>query len=85
MPSPHFPQTLRFAKPQMPLEFTDFDVWTFRKDSDERWVWQRISPEGEVLISAVTPFATMHECVEDARRRGYRGMPEAVVDSAPTG
>ena len=66
----------------MPVEFTDFDVWTFKKDDADRWHWQRMSPDGEVLIAAATAFATMEECVEDARRRGYRGMPETLTDSA---
>lgn len=61
----------------MPVEFTDFDVWTFKKDDTDRWRWQRMSPDGEVLIAAANAFATMDECVEDARRRGYKPEPVA--------
>ena len=66
----------------MPVEFTDFDVWTFKKDDSDRWIWNRMSPDGEVLISSATPFDTMQECVEDAQRRGYKGMSENVADKA---
>jgi len=65
----------------MPIEFTDYDVWSFKRDDADKWHWQRTSPEGEVLIAAVTGFATMEECIEDARRRGYRSAADAVSDA----
>ncbi|HYH42064.1 MAG TPA: hypothetical protein VD867_08775 [Burkholderiales bacterium] len=57
----------------MAIEFTDFDVWTFRKDDADKWHWQRLSPDGEILIAAAMAFGTMEECMDDARRRGYKG------------
>ena len=63
----------------MPIEFTDFDVWSFKKDEEGKWLWQRTSPDGEVLIAAANSFGTMEECVEDACRRGYRGMSETAT------
>ena len=30
-------------------EFTDWDVWSFRKNDNAQWIWQRHSPDGETL------------------------------------
>ena len=60
----------------MPIEFTDYDVWSFKRDDAEKWHWQRTSPEGEVLIAAANGFATLEECIEDASRRGYKASAD---------
>ena len=65
----------------MPIEFTDFDVWTFRKDDADKWHWQRLSPDGEILIAAAMAFGTMEECMDDARRRGYKGADAGTSES----
>ena len=51
----------------------DFDVWTFKKDTNGRWIWIRYSPEGEPLTASRADYEDMETCVQDARRRGYRG------------
>ena len=66
----------------MAIEFTDFDVWTFRKDDADKWHWQRLSPDGEILIAAAIAFSTMEECMADARRRGYKGAASEGAASA---
>ena len=53
--------------------FTEYDVWSFKKDDRERWTWRRDSPDGELLIEARASFDTLDECVEDAGRFGYVG------------
>jgi hypothetical protein len=36
--------------------FSDYDVWSFKKDDRERWVWRREPPDGELLLGARTSF-----------------------------
>ena len=43
----------------MAIEFTDFDVWAFKRDEEGKWLWQRTSPDGEVLIAAANAFSSM--------------------------
>jgi hypothetical protein len=57
----------------MRTEFTEFDVWSFQKADPDTWTWRRTSPDGEVLIEAHTPFSSLADCLEDARRHGYTG------------
>jgi hypothetical protein len=49
------------------------DVWVFRMNERNRWMWQRVSPEGQPTLESSADFATFEECVADARRRGYTG------------
>jgi hypothetical protein len=53
--------------------FTDYDVWSFKKDDDGRWTWRRESPDGELLVQARSSFDVFEACVEDAGRFGYSG------------
>jgi hypothetical protein len=52
-------------------EFTDFDVWSFKKNASGQWIWQRHSPDGELLIESRGSFAELLPCQEDATRFGY--------------
>ena len=52
-------------------EFTDWDVWSFRKNDNERWIWQRHSPDGDLLVESRSSFEQLDLCREDARRFGY--------------
>ena len=53
--------------------YTDYDVWSFKKDDRNRWVWRRESPDGELLLEARSSFDALEQCVEDAGRSGYTG------------
>jgi hypothetical protein len=52
-------------------EFTDWDVWSFKKNASGQWIWQRHSPDGELLIESRGSFDEMDLCREDATRFGY--------------
>jgi hypothetical protein len=62
------------------LEVTVSDVWSFKKDFQGHWMWQRESLHHELLEQARLPFKELEECVADARRRGYTGSLSAVGD-----
>ena len=53
--------------------FTEYDVWSFKKDDRNRWKWRRESPDGELLLEARSTFDGLEQCVEDANRCGYSG------------
>jgi hypothetical protein len=52
-------------------EFSDWDVWSFRKNDRGEWIWQRHSPDGELLIESRSSFDELPHCQEDATRFGY--------------
>jgi hypothetical protein len=57
-------------------EFTDWDVWSFKKSDHGQWIWQRHSPDGDLLVESRTEFGQLEACQEDATRFGYV-MPQA--------
>lgn len=46
--------------------------WFFYQDVANLWKWARIDVFGTVLNYSGASFATRGECVDDARRSGYR-------------
>jgi hypothetical protein len=52
-------------------EFSDWDVWSFKKNDDTQWIWQRHSPDGQLLVESRTAFEQLKACQEDATRFGY--------------
>jgi hypothetical protein len=52
-------------------EFSDWDVWSFKKNGNGQWIWQRHSPDGELLVESRGSFDAMDSCREDATRFGY--------------
>ena len=52
---------------------TEYDVWTFKKDTNGRWIWIRYSPEGEAMAASRADYETLDDCLADARERGYAG------------
>ena len=52
---------------------SEYDAWSFKKDSNGRWIWIRYSPAGEALTASRADFDEHADCVRDATRRGYRG------------
>jgi hypothetical protein len=57
----------------MRKEFTEYDVWSFHKADSDAWNWRRTSPDGEILLQGGAEFASLDDCMADARRHGYGG------------
>ena len=49
--------------------------WFFYQDVANLWKWARIDVFGTVLSYSGASYATRDECVDDARRNGYREEP----------
>jgi hypothetical protein len=49
--------------------------WFFYEDAANLWKWARIDVFGTVLSYSAASFTTRDDCVEDARRSGYREDP----------
>ena len=54
--------------------------WFFYQDVANLWKWARIDVFGTVLSYSGASFPNRDECLEDARRSGYREGP---VHTAP--
>ena len=65
------------------MEYSDFDVWEFKRDDAHRWMWRRLTADGDVRITSREPFGDLEECIGDARRCGYLGttVPTAEASS----
>jgi hypothetical protein len=55
--------------------------WFFYQDVASLWKWARIDVFGTVLSYSGASFGTRDDCLEDARRNGYR--EEAARAPAP--
>jgi hypothetical protein len=55
------------------LLISEFDVWTFKQDTNGSWIWLRYSPDGEPLAASRADYERFDDCVADAQRRGYKG------------
>lgn len=55
------------------MEYSDFDVWEFKRDDASRWTWRRLTADGDVRLASRDAFADIDECIADARRCGYLG------------
>lgn len=55
------------------ITLSDLDVWVFQRNDSGEWVWQRLSPDREVLLQSPRGFPSMEECAADAARHGYGG------------
>ena len=50
------------------------DGWRFKTGPSGRWIWQRLSSEGDVLSESALDFPLIEECALDAQRCGYGGI-----------
>ena len=51
--------------------------WKFRSAQDKSWLWHVTRPDGSEA-SSVRGFATLKDCIADARQHGYvLWLPEA--------
>ncbi|HYH42936.1 MAG TPA: hypothetical protein VD867_13230 [Burkholderiales bacterium] len=48
--------------------------WKFKTRHVGRWVWQQVSPAGDVLLDSDVDFPSIEQCAFDAQRRGYPGV-----------
>lgn len=53
------------------MDYSEFDVWDFKRDGGGRWTWARHSVDCEPMAGSRRSFDTSEECVEDAKRCGY--------------
>ena len=49
--------------------------WFFYQNTANLWKWARLDMLGTVLGSSGEAYAAREDCVEDARRCGYREQP----------
>ena len=55
--------------------------WRFKTGPSGRWVWQRLSGEGDILSESDLDFRLIEECAADAQRSGYPGVIAAYMAS----
>jgi hypothetical protein len=48
--------------------------WRFKTGPCGRWVWQRLSSDGDVVSQSALDFPLIEECAADAERSGYSGI-----------
>jgi hypothetical protein len=60
---------------------SQIEGWTFKTASSGRWVWQRVSGEGDVVSRSDLDFRLLEECAADAQRSGYPGVIAAYAAS----
>lgn len=49
------------------------DKWEFYKDSEGLWRWRRVAPNGKIVGASSQGYVNKNDCIENARRNGYRG------------
>ena len=60
---------------------TQVDGWRFKTGPSGRWVWQRVSSEGDVMSESPLDFTLIEDCAADAERCGYAGVLGAYAAS----
>lgn len=64
------------------MDYSDFDVWEFKRDGGNRWMWRRLTADGDVRVASRSPFDDLDACITDARRCGYLGLPMPAEQTA---
>ncbi len=49
------------------------DTWKFYLDANNKWRWQRKASNGEIVGASTQGYVNKSDCVENARRNGYKG------------
>lgn len=52
---------------------TVMDRWEFYTDAQGQWRWRRIAVNGRIVGASSQGYTNRADCVENARRHGYRG------------
>lgn len=46
-------------------------LWADEPDRDWHWVWRRVADDSAAPLQVSERFASIEECVEDAKRHGF--------------
>lgn len=49
------------------------DKWETYKDASNEWRWRRTSTNGRIVGASTQGYVNKSDCVENARRHGYKG------------
>lgn len=49
------------------------DKWEFYQDSQGKWRWRRIAPNGRIVGASTEGYSNRQDCIDNARRNGYSG------------
>lgn len=52
---------------------TTSDKWEFYKDSQSDWRWRRTASNGRIVGASSQGYSNRTDCVDNARRNGYKG------------
>ena len=50
------------------------DTWEFYQDNAGDWRWRRLAPNGNIVGASTEGYKNRVDCVDNARRNGYRGF-----------
>ncbi len=51
----------------------DQDRWEIYKDAQGEWRWRRTASNGRIVGASTQGYQNQADCVENARRNGYKG------------
>ena len=67
------------------MDYCEFDHWEFVYDEVLHWTWRRFAADGHLRMPSRSTFASMDDCVADARLYGFvdhEAMDEGEVDAS---
>ena len=53
------------------MDYCEFDHWEFVYDEALHWTWRRVAADGHLRMPSVASFATMDDCVCNAKLYGF--------------
>lgn len=51
------------------------EKWDFYKDYAKEWRWQRKTAFGKIVGASPKGYKTRRECLENAKRHGFKASP----------
>lgn len=55
------------------MSLGDNDKWEFYKDNADEWRWTRTASNGRIVGASSEGYKNKSDCIDNARRNGYRG------------
>ncbi|HAG1192602.1 TPA: DUF1508 domain-containing protein [Salmonella enterica] len=49
------------------------DKWEIYQDNKKEWRWRRTASNGRIVGASTEGYSSRYNCVENARRNGYKG------------